>query len=114
VALFYPGVELGLEGPIANLRTKAMRNSMQTMEYLWLLAGRDGGRRTKTWDLVNKVMGVDWPAWWQKTPAFTSKPPNKWVGQDWSTAPKIDAWTHSDPRDFERLRTAAGEEVAKG
>ena len=114
VGLFYPGVELGLEGPLANLRTKAMRNSMQTTEYLWLLASRDGGRRTKTWDLVNKVMGVDWSAWWQDTPAFTSKPPNKWVGQDWSTPRRIDSWDHSDPRDFERLRTTAGEELAKG
>ncbi|MDD4889913.1 MAG: hypothetical protein PHU85_08265 [Phycisphaerae bacterium] len=111
--LFYPGAELGLDAPIANLRTKAMRNSMQTIEYLWLLAARENGSRARTWDLVNRVMGVDWSAWWRKPDAFMHKPPHEWQNADFSTAPKIDTWSHSDPRDLDRLRSAAADELSK-
>lgn len=110
--LFYPGAELGIDGPIVNLRTKAMRSAMQTMEYLWLLASRDGGDRSRSQELVNRVMGVDWSAWWRQPDAFMSKPPNEWTNADFSTAPRIDHWAHSDPRDFERLRHAAAGELA--
>ncbi len=111
--LFYPGVELGIEGPIPNLRTKAMRNSMQTLEYLWMLAERDGGRRDRTWEMVNRAMGVDWSAWWRTPDPFMSKPPNEWTDADFSVAPRIDHWSHSDPRDFEKLRAAAGDALSR-
>ncbi|MCK5851169.1 MAG: hypothetical protein KAH23_09660 [Kiritimatiellae bacterium] len=108
-SIFYPGHELGLDVPIVTMRSKIMRNTMQTMEYLYLLAKRDGGDRSKTWKIVNKALGTSRSDWWGKPEPFMKRPPHTWQNSDFSTAPRIGDWSHSDPRDFEKVRNAAAE-----
>lgn len=44
VVFAYPGRQLGYDGPLPSMRLKAMRGGLQDMEYLQLLAERDGNR----------------------------------------------------------------------
>jgi len=45
--LFYPGGEAGIEGPVASMRLKALRDGMEDYEYL-VLAGEAGVEKAKT------------------------------------------------------------------
>ncbi len=56
--LFYPGVPCGIEGPIASMRLKNLRDGMEDYEYLAMLAKRSGGEAVKR--IVDKVA----PNWW--------------------------------------------------
>ncbi len=38
--LFYPGTEVGVDGPIGTIRLEALRESMEDYEYLWLYEQR--------------------------------------------------------------------------
>ncbi|MHB8895742.1 MAG: DUF4091 domain-containing protein, partial [Candidatus Geothermincolia bacterium] len=39
--LFYPGYDVGVDGPVASIRMKQLRRGMQDYEYMWLL-GSEG------------------------------------------------------------------------
>jgi len=43
--LFYPGYDVGIQGPIASFAMKSLRRGVQDYEYLWLL--REAGRSTE-------------------------------------------------------------------
>jgi hypothetical protein len=44
-AYAYPGTAFGLDGPVPGLKLKALRRGLQDMEYLALLAAKDGNAR---------------------------------------------------------------------
>jgi len=44
VVFAYPGRQLGYDGPLPSMRLKALRSGLQDMEYLQLLADRDGNK----------------------------------------------------------------------
>jgi hypothetical protein len=56
--LFYPGVPCGIDGPIACMRLKNLRDGMEDYEYFALLEQR-GGKQT-----VEKIVGRIAPNWW--------------------------------------------------
>ena len=62
--LFYPGDEAGVEGPIASLRLKNLRDGMQDYEYFAILEAR-GGK-----DVVDEVVRAAVPTWgaWEQDP----------------------------------------------
>jgi len=63
-ALFYPGDEAGIDGPIASIRLKNLRDGMEDYEYFVLLEQR-GGR-----DIVDEVVRTAVPTWgtWEQDP----------------------------------------------
>ncbi len=56
--LFYPGVPCGINGPIASMRLKNLRDGMEDYEYFAILQQRSGEDALKT--IVGKVA----PNWW--------------------------------------------------
>jgi hypothetical protein len=54
-SLFYPGGDAGVEGPVASMRLKALRDGLEDYEYL-LLAG-DAGLEKAAW------MAPTWASW---------------------------------------------------
>jgi len=62
--LFYPGSEAGIEGPIASIRLKNLRDGMEDYEYFELLDGLGGG------GAVDEVVRAAVPTWgsWQDDP----------------------------------------------
>ncbi len=56
--LFYPGVPCGIEGPVASMRLKNLRDGMEDYEYFALLEARAGS------DAVKKVVDRIAPNWW--------------------------------------------------
>ena len=62
--MFYPGVPCGIDGPVASMRVKNLRDGMDDYEYLAILeklAGRD---------VVLKFVNAVAPNWW----AFSTDP----------------------------------------
>ncbi|MFB3892302.1 MAG: glycoside hydrolase domain-containing protein [Phycisphaerae bacterium] len=51
--LFYPGHDIGIEGPIASFAMKSLRRGAQDYEYLWLL--KQQGKEAKTKPIVDTV-----------------------------------------------------------
>lgn len=62
--LFYPGDEAGVEGPIATIRLKNLRDGMEDYEYFVILEQRGGSR------LVNEIVREAVPTWgsWDQDP----------------------------------------------
>jgi hypothetical protein len=63
-ALFYPGDEAGIEGPVASIRLKNLRDGMEDYEYFVLLEERDGKAA------VEEIVRSAVPTWgsWQRDP----------------------------------------------
>ena len=55
--LFYPGTEAGIDGPIASVRLKNLRDGMEDYEYFVLLENRGGG------DIVREILMKAVPTW---------------------------------------------------
>lgn len=58
--LFYPGEDAGIEGPIASIRLKSLRDGMEDYEYFVLLSQR-GGEETAR-DIVRQCVPT-WGSW---------------------------------------------------
>jgi hypothetical protein len=56
--LFYPGVPCGIDGPVASMRVKNLRDGMEDYEYLALLE-RLAGKGA-----VKKIVDTIAPSWW--------------------------------------------------
>jgi hypothetical protein len=63
-ALFYPGEDAGIEGPVASIRLKSLRDGMEDYEYFTLLADR-GGK-----EVVDETVRSAVPTWgtWNQDP----------------------------------------------
>ena len=63
-ALFYPGNEAGIDGPIASIRLKNLRDGMEDYEYFKILEDR-GGK-----EVVEEVVRMAVPTWgtWEQDP----------------------------------------------
>ncbi len=59
--LFYPGVPCGIQGPVASMRLKNIRDSMEDYEYFALLEQRAGAAAVQK--IVNRIT----PTWWGYT-----------------------------------------------
>jgi hypothetical protein len=59
-SLFYPGAQVGFDGPVASIRLKMIREGMEDYEYLKLLADR-GGKDLA--DETARAIGRSWFAW---------------------------------------------------
>ena len=55
--LFYPGTEAGIDGPIASVRLKNLRDGMEDYEYFVLLKNRGGA------DIVEEIVKNAVPTW---------------------------------------------------
>jgi hypothetical protein len=62
--LFYPGTEAGIDGPIASIRLKNLRDGMQDYEYFALLESLGGGDVVA--DIVREAVPT-WGSWDQDT-----------------------------------------------
>ena len=62
--LLYPGDEVGIEGPVASIRLKALRDGMEDYEYFALLEKR--GEEQMVEDAVREMV----PTWgsWKRDP----------------------------------------------
>jgi hypothetical protein len=56
--LFYPGGPCGIDGPIASMRLKNLRDGMEDYEYFALLEQRNG------WEAVQPIVDRIAPNWW--------------------------------------------------
>ena len=56
--LFYPGTPCGIDGPVASIRLKVLRDGMEDYEYFTILRERSGDPAVKR--LVDKIA----PNWW--------------------------------------------------
>ena len=63
-ALFYPGDDAGIEGPIATIRLKNLRDGMEDYEYFTLLEQRRGK------EAVDRIVRTAVPTWgaWNQDP----------------------------------------------
>lgn len=63
-APFYPGEDAGVEGPIASIRLKNLRDGMEDYEYFVLLDGLGGTA------LVEEIVRTAAPTWgsWKQEP----------------------------------------------
>jgi len=63
-ALFYPGEDAGIEGPVASIRLKSLRDGMEDYEYFTLLEQRGGGA------VVDEIVRSAVPTWgtWSQDP----------------------------------------------
>ncbi|MBN2310623.1 MAG: DUF4091 domain-containing protein [Candidatus Hydrogenedentes bacterium] len=63
-ALFYPGDMAGIDGPVASIRLKNLRDGMEDYEYFALLDARGGG------EVVDEVVRTAVPTWgtWDQDP----------------------------------------------
>jgi hypothetical protein len=59
--LFYPGVPCGIDGPIASMRLKNLRDGMEDYEYFALLEQRGGAEAVQ--QIVDRIA----PNWWEAT-----------------------------------------------
>jgi hypothetical protein len=60
--LLYPGLPCGINGPVASIRLKNVRDSMEDYEYFALL-GQSGG------DAATRIVSTIVPNWWAKPTA---------------------------------------------
>jgi len=56
--LFYPGAPCGIDGPVASMRAKNLRDGMEDYEYLALLEKRAGRKAAR------KIVDTVAPNWW--------------------------------------------------
>ncbi len=71
--LFYPGEHFGINGPLASIRLKTLRNAVQVCE---LAADMPKGRVHK---FVNNLFGMEGDqSWWREKPDFVDTPPRYW------------------------------------
>jgi chemotaxis methyl-accepting protein methylase len=56
--MFYPGVPCGIDGPVASMRAKNLRDGMEDYEYLAILEKLAGQKAVK--EIVNIIA----PNWW--------------------------------------------------
>ena len=56
--LFYPGVPCGIDGPVASMRVKNLRDGMEDYEYFALLESLGGKEAAK------KIVDTIAPSWW--------------------------------------------------
>lgn len=63
-ALIYPGNDAGIEGPVASIRLKNLRDGMEDYEYFALLEARGGA------DIVDAIVREAVPTWgsWKQDP----------------------------------------------
>jgi hypothetical protein len=63
-ALFYPGEDAGIDGPVASIRLKNLRDGMEDYEYFKLLEKRRGK------DIVDQIVRSAVPSWgaWNQDP----------------------------------------------
>jgi hypothetical protein len=63
-ALFYPGEDAGIDGPIASIRLKNLRDGMEDYEYFAILEERGGE------DVVEEIVRSAVPTWgtWKQDP----------------------------------------------
>lgn len=59
-ALFYPGNDAGIDGPVASLRLKALRDGMEDYEYFALLEKL--GEKAVVEEIVRQAVPT-WAAW---------------------------------------------------
>jgi hypothetical protein len=59
--LFYPGVPCGIDGPVASMRLKNLRDGMEDYEYFALLEQRGGAETVQS--IVDRIA----PTWWGYT-----------------------------------------------
>ncbi|MBD3173577.1 MAG: DUF4091 domain-containing protein [Armatimonadia bacterium] len=56
-AILYPGARLGIDGPVASLRLKAMRRGVQDAELMRLLLAREGANRRDLRRALTPILG---------------------------------------------------------
>lgn len=63
-AFLYPGDDAGIEGPVASLRLKSLRDGMEDFEYFVILEARGGGK------VVDEIVREAVPTWgtWNQDP----------------------------------------------
>jgi hypothetical protein len=63
-AFLYPGDDAGIEGPVASLRLKSLRDGMEDFEYFVILEARGGGK------VVDEIVREAVPTWgtWKQDP----------------------------------------------
>ncbi len=55
--LFYPGTDAGIDGPVASVRLKNLRDGMEDYEYFVLLKNRGAE------DIIEKIVKNAVPTW---------------------------------------------------
>jgi len=100
--VFYPGSPWGSRDVVGGIRTKVLRNTMQTMEYAYLLDGKHGAGTAMK--VVNGVLGTDDDFWWDRA----STPPRS--GSD---AAGIANEQIRDPLAFTGVRTRLAEALTE-
>jgi hypothetical protein len=77
--LFYPGVPCGIDGPIASMRLKNLRDGMEDYEYFALLEQRGGAEAVQS--IVDRIA----PTWWEYTrdPQPCWMPVANWPKRSW-------------------------------
>ena len=73
--LFYPGYEVGIDGPIASYQMKSLRRGAQDYEYLWLL--RQQGKEKEASAILDTVCPA--PGKWNENPESWDKARLAWA-----------------------------------
>jgi len=94
--LIYPGEFVGLEGPVASIRLKALRRGSQDFEYMWLLA-QLAGEKTVADKIVNSVL-------------FRAMHEALKPGQDYWKPRQRDSRSH-DPAQWDQARRKLAREI---
>jgi len=93
VALFYPGVPFGINGPVPSLRLKQLRNFTQVADMACMSHGysnEGSSLNARVKDAVNKSLGFDSEGqWWAPQPDYLKDPPRTW---DWERKTHLDIW----------------------
>lgn len=100
--VFYPGNLWNGRDVVGGIRAKTLRNAMQTMEYAYLLDGRQAGTAAA---LINEVLGADDDFWWDRA----STPPRS--GSDAAAIAKEQI---RDPLSFTTLRQRLADALTNG
>jgi hypothetical protein len=95
--LIYPGEFLGLDGPVASIRLKALRRGSQDFQYMWLLSRQPGGTQAVD-QIVNSVL-------------FRAMHEALKPGQDYWQPRERDSRSH-DPAQWDRARRRLAELIA--
>ncbi len=115
--LVYPGVKFGVDGPIASVRMKVLRNAVQDANLLQACVetGRDKAA------LVDDLMAdVPMELWWKSRPAaMDDLPPMEWGASNLKrpSEPDQQRWPALDPLWWQNVRDHAhtlAKEVLRG
>ena len=68
-SMLYPGKKVGIDGPVGSLRLKALRDSLEDYDYLWLLEQKIG--RANVLPYVQKL-AQSWTSYTKNTALFES------------------------------------------